>query len=216
MKIKSLSLAFLVTLGTSSVSSASVVDTFSVLPGAINAGDSATLSLSLSMAADAGYFNPFLFGGTVTFNFGDGGTATFAIAPGNFQQFSQSHTYATPGSYTASYSFSANYYEQYQSWDYLYSLPYQQIVGYRYYSCGFGGLSTCSDPIYQTAYQAVYGWQTHTVTLGDAGAGSASLSVTDRQTASPVAGPVVGAGFPGVVMALAGLLVWRRRRDRAA
>lgn len=35
-------------------------------------------------------------------------------------------------------------------------------------------------------------------------------------SASPVPGPMVGAGVPGIVMAFAGLIAWRRRRNQAA
>jgi hypothetical protein len=32
----------------------------------------------------------------------------------------------------------------------------------------------------------------------------------------PVPGPILGAGLPGVVMTIGGLLAWRRRRNQAA
>ena len=35
-------------------------------------------------------------------------------------------------------------------------------------------------------------------------------------SASPVPGPIVGAGLPGIVMAIGGFVAWRRRRNQAA
>jgi hypothetical protein len=48
------------------------------------------------------------------------------------------------------------------------------------------------------------------------GNGNVEAGITITQVASPVPGPVVGAGLPGLVMALGGLIAWRRRRIAAA
>jgi hypothetical protein len=44
----------------------------------------------------------------------------------------------------------------------------------------------------------------------------AGLSHFDTFATAPVPGPIVGAGLPGLVMTLGGLIVWRRRRNQAA
>lgn len=51
------------------------------------------------------------------------------------------------------------------------------------------------------------------ITVPSEGAG---LSHYDTFAAAAVPGPIIGAGLPGLVMALGGLVAWRRRRIRAA
>jgi hypothetical protein len=51
---------------------------------------------------------------------------------------------------------------------------------------------------------------------GFLGGGFVGYGGTIAVVASPVPGPIVGAGLPGMVMALGGLIAWRRRRMAAA
>jgi len=46
--------------------------------------------------------------------------------------------------------------------------------------------------------------------------GDRSFQLTGTIAAAPVPGPIIGAGLPGLVMALGGLIVLRRRRITAA
>jgi hypothetical protein len=53
---------------------------------------------------------------------------------------------------------------------------------------------------------------TYTTATGEGG----GLSHFDTFASAPVPGPIVGAGLPGLVMALGGFVAWRRRRNQTA
>jgi hypothetical protein len=55
----------------------------------------------------------------------------------------------------------------------------------------------------------------YSISLSNTTATSAVLYGHSVTSASPVPGPIVGAGLPGLVMAFGGLIAWRRRRNRA-
>jgi hypothetical protein len=86
--------------------------------------------------------------------------------------------------------------------------PYGSLVGrigsgaFFLVGTNFSGVANASGQL------ALYYW--------DSNNGDNTGSIAATIAASAVPGPIVGAGLPGVVMALGGLIAWRRRRMAAA
>lgn len=66
----------------------------------------------------------------------------------------------------------------------------------------------CTNTVNATGQLALYYWDSN----NDDNSGSIAATIS----ASAAPGPIFGAGLPGLVMALGGLIAWRRRRRAAA
>jgi hypothetical protein len=89
-----------------------------------------------------------------------------------------------------------------------FTAPYGSLVG----QIGSGAFfligTNYSNTANATGQLALYYW--------DSNNGDNSGSIAATISASAVPGPIVGAGLPGLVMALGGLIAWRRRRMATA
>lgn len=88
------------------------------------------------------------------------------------------------------------------------SAPYGSLVGrigagaFFLVGTSFSGAANASGQL------SLYYW--------DSNSGDNSGSIAATITAAAVPGPIVGAGLPGLLMVLGGLVAWRRRRMQAA
>lgn len=101
----------------SQASQASVANIFDITSSQIMQGGSVTENLTLNITADSGYFNAYFTGGTVTLNGGNGVSSTYSISSGlTSESFSATFAYPNAGGFLPSFSFAANYSEQYQQY----------------------------------------------------------------------------------------------------
>ncbi len=201
-------------LGFSQAAAASVVvNSFVISSTSIVQGGSITETLNLVVNPDGSNFNALFSGGSVTLSSGFGPSQTFSISPGsNNETFSASFAYPGAGGYSPSFSYVANYTEQYQSYDYLYTSYYYVPSGhYESYRCGFSTCSYWVDTSYWASYP-VYGYQTHTTGGQGSGSGSLNLLVNEPAAVGAVPEPSTWAmmilGFAGL-----GFLAYRRKQS---
>jgi hypothetical protein len=89
-----------------------------------------------------------------------------------------------------------------------FSAPYGSLVGQIGAGAFFLVGTTFSGTANASGQLSLYYW--------DSNNGDNTGSIDATISASAVPGPIVGAGLPGVVMALGGLIAWRRRKMAAA
>lgn len=201
MKTKLLGLiACMALLSLAAPASASVyVESFTVDPTTISAGDSALVDLTLGVAADGSDTNAYFTGGSVTLadGTGSGNSETFSIVSGlTSENFQYTFNYPTAGQFLPSFSYTADYTEEYYDYYEYYTGPYYYTEGcpfdcqtYEYYDGPYTGLD-------------IYNYNE-----ADSNSGNTPLTVTPL----PAGLPLFATGLGAI-----GLFGWRRKRKNAA
>jgi hypothetical protein len=196
-------LASAVALLSTEASANVILVSFTANPSTISAGGQTTLDVTFSLSADPNftgtfnglpdyysYSNPYFVSGSIDLYSGDGQVSVLPIGLGASATF----TYASPGTYTPSFSISGEYSESGQV---------NYYTGSTGVDCGFFGCTYY--PIYATEYFT----SNQFFNFGGDG------SVVVVPAFNPVPGPIAGAGLPGLIFAGGGLLGWWRRKRPA-
>jgi hypothetical protein len=190
-----------------SVAQAGIISTITATPSALEEGGSAMVTVTLTATADAGYFNAYLAGGSLTVSSGEGEAQTFSIFNGNnTQTFQAKFSYLADGIYNAAFNGMAYYSESYwyqQFWGYQ---PIYQTAYYNYTCGGWPSYDTCTGSYQQqVGSYPVYYSALGTTTFGRSVSGSTTVSVTETVAVpEPASLAIFGVG-------LLGLAAFRRR-----
>ena len=148
-------MALCATIGTTGIlgsdrASAAATASLSASPGVYSAGSAVTFTITMEFpeivttAISGPVTDYYASGYYIDLDFGDGSPLLYFTGYDNQASFQHTHTYATPGVFTAAFTGNA---------EYLGSFPVIEQVGTNYDACdAYGYYPDCAVPVYGTVY----------------------------------------------------------------